>query len=57
MPERNHECLEDKIVTHGNPSLVQFAGLLVVGPFGVYCLAARPHVLLSVTLSQTRRVC
>jgi len=27
-------------------TLVQFAGLLVVGPFGVYCLAARTHVLL-----------
>ena len=37
--------------------LVQFAGLLVVGPFGGYCLVARPHVLLSVTLSQTRLVC
>ena len=28
-----------------------------LGPFGGYYLAARPHVLLSVTLSQTRLVC
>jgi len=38
-------------------SLVQFVGLLVVGPFSGYDLVMRPHMLLSVILSQMCLVC